>query len=913
MADGDPTRMGEGAGTAHARPAPADVRDMRTRVASGCGHPALVPAVLIGISLAAMAAYLVEPVGLARELTYLAGYAAATALTWVGVLRHPRRHRRAWLWVAAGVTLTMAADATWQALAWLGREPDVSVADGLWIASYVALAIGLLQLSPTRSGRGVEVEALIDTLVALVVAAIVVWEVALADVVGDTGTSAFVRTVWAAYPVLDIAILALVVRLLLSAARSLPLALVAAGCVSWLVADLGYLVDEDGSAGTGLNLAWMAALLLVGCGALPGRSRPGSASVPVLAERGRMWLVLGPLTVPVGFLLWGQVTRDHPTTAVMLGGSAALIALAGVRAERLLRTVEATRREVQDREHLYRALAANASDAVFVAGPDGVLKEGQESLARLLGVPTEKLDGASAVTGQLAVDPRALERLLERTLGTPGVVFEMETQVRDPSEATRWVHARVVNMLDDPVVAGIVANVQDITDRKRVEEELRHQAFHDGLTGLPNRGLLVDRIAQAVRRSARRGTDPAVIYIDLDGFKSVNDHFGHDGGDQLLREVAARLDRTVRSEDTVARLGGDEFAVLVEENHGEAAEARTTADRILQALREPVEVDGQDVVVSASLGIAVGDVGGDAGALLRNADIAMYRAKAAGKARVVTYDESMGSEAGEALLLESELAAALDAGQLVLHYQPVVDLATERVVGFEALVRWEHPRLGLVPPDRFIPLAEETGLIVPIGRWVLETACATAARWQQAGGDHRDLTMAVNLSGRQLASDQVVDDVRDALAGSGLDPGSLVVEMTETALVTDPAAAAERLRALSDLGVRIAIDDFGTGYSSLAYLRQFPIDILKIDRSFVDTIAHPVDLPPIVRGLLDLGHTLDLEIVAEGIEHDVQREGLRLERCSLGQGFLFSRPVPAAQAEELLDAQSAPTAVPTST
>jgi diguanylate cyclase (GGDEF)-like protein len=386
----------------------------------------------------------------------------------------------------------------------------------------------------------------------------------------------------------------------------------------------------------------------------------------------------------------------------------------------------------------------------------------------------------------------------------------------------------------------------------------------------------------------------------------VNDRFGHAAGDALLREVAGRLAHVVRSGDTVARLGGDELAVLIEEHHLGADEAGTTAERILQALSVPVELEGQLIAVTASIGVAVGDGSSTAGSLLRDADIAMYRAKAAGKAQVVVYDSAMGAEAGEVARLQSDLASAAERDQLYLLYQPVIDLADDRVVGFEALVRWRHPELGVLAPDRFIPLAEETGLIVPLGRWVLEAACRTAARWVAAG--HPDLTVAVNLSGRQIASDDVVDHVRGALAGSGLAPRNLVLEMTETALVADAAAAARRLQALRGLGVRLAVDDFGTGYSSLSYLRQFPIDILKIDRSFVETITEDAQIPPIVRGLLDLGHTLDLEIVAEGIERDVQRSWLRDARCDLGQGFLFARPLPEDEADALL-VQGAPSPI----
>ncbi|HMJ78572.1 MAG TPA: EAL domain-containing protein, partial [Iamia sp.] len=431
------------------------------------------------------------------------------------------------------------------------------------------------------------------------------------------------------------------------------------------------------------------------------------------------------------------------------------------------------------------------------------------------------------------------------------------------------------------------------------EEQLAHQAFHDPLTGVANRALIVDRIDHALRRGNRTGADPAVIFLDVDGFKSVNDRLGHEAGDAVLRQIADRLVATVRVEDTVARLGGDEFAVLVEANHSQADEARTTAERILQTMGIPMEVGDELIAVSASIGVAVANPRSTTASLIRDADIAMYQAKAGGKAQVIVYDVDMGTQAGEALQLETDLAHAVERGELELFYQPVVDLSDESVVGFEALLRWWHPRLGLVLPDRFIPIAESTGLIVPIGRWVLDTACATAARWQEADPDGT-MTMAINVSARQLASDDIIDHVSHALTASGLDPGRLVLEMTESALVVDPEETARRLRALRALGPKLAIDDFGTGFSSLSYLRQFPVDILKIDRSFIETITDDTPLPPIVRGLLDLGRTLDLEIVAEGIERDVQRTWLRDQSCELGQGFLFSRPLPAAEAERLL-------------
>jgi diguanylate cyclase (GGDEF)-like protein len=391
-----------------------------------------------------------------------------------------------------------------------------------------------------------------------------------------------------------------------------------------------------------------------------------------------------------------------------------------------------------------------------------------------------------------------------------------------------------------------------------------------------------------------------VIFLDLDGFKTVNDSLGHGAGDDLLREVGHRLVAAVRPSDTVARLGGDEFAVLLEQSPRPIDEAATVADRILASLSAPIEVAGQMVAVSASLGIASGDPEATSGSLLRDADVAMYRAKANGKGCWVVHDSEMRTAAVERLRLETDLLGALDGGQLALVYQPVVELETEAIVGFEALLRWNHPTLGLVMPDQFIPLAEENGLIVPIGAWVLNEACRQSVVWREAHPEHCDLSMSVNVSARQIASPDLLVHVATAISQSGIDPRRLVLEMTETALVQDATTAAECLRELRSLGIRLAIDDFGTGFSSLSYLRQFPVDILKIDRSFINSINDRDKVPAIVRGLLDLGRTLELATVAEGVEYGAQRDQLRDEQCDYAQGFLFARPLTPADADELL-------------
>ncbi|MGY1743623.1 MULTISPECIES: putative bifunctional diguanylate cyclase/phosphodiesterase [unclassified Blastococcus] len=472
------------------------------------------------------------------------------------------------------------------------------------------------------------------------------------------------------------------------------------------------------------------------------------------------------------------------------------------------------------------------------------------------------------------------------------------------------VLAHLALALGTAAAAGTAAARSARARQRRSEAELAALAFSDGLTGLANRALFTDRLEQGLRRTARSGGEVAVVFLDLDGFKNVNDSLGHQAGDQLIQRVAAILQGAVRTEDTLARLGGDEFAILVEHGAGQSVpEATRIAERVLAALEEQVDLDGRRVAVSASIGIATGDnslgeVTATADSLLRDADNAMYWAKGAGRGRYVVFDPQMRSAAAERLRLEQDLWAALPGEQFRLVYQPVVDLGSERVVGFEALIRWDHPSLGVVLPERFLPVAEDIGLIGDVGRWVLREACTAAARWQrehpQAGG----LSMAVNVSPSQLASPGLVEAVADALADSGLAPSSLVLELTESVLVRDPVLAAERLRELRALGVKLALDDFGTGYSSLSHLRQFAVDILKIDRSFVSTIDDAEALPAILRGLINLGHTLDLEIVAEGIEQERQRTHLRDGRVGLAQGFLFAAPLESTDAELLLLGQS---------
>ena len=406
---------------------------------------------------------------------------------------------------------------------------------------------------------------------------------------------------------------------------------------------------------------------------------------------------------------------------------------------------------------------------------------------------------------------------------------------------------------------------------------------------------MVDRAEQLLSRARRDRQPVTALFLDLDGFKEINDTLGHAAGDQLLRAVAGRLSATIRESDTLARLGGDEFVVLVD-----GAGPELVAQRLLDVLRPAFVLEGRErtpLTVTASIGIATASERHTAGDLLRDADVALYQAKAAGKDRSVVFAPAMQAAVRDRLELEMDLRTAVDAHQLRLAYQPIFDLADGRITGVEALLRWDHPERGTIQPDGFVPLLEDTGLIVEVGSWVLEEACRQVAVWRALG---HDLDVAVNVSPRQLESDRLVDDVRRALALADLAPAALVVEITESTIMRDTEGGVRRLAALKALGVRLAVDDFGTGYSSLAHLRRFPVDSLKIDRSFISALADSPEAAALVHTLVDLGKALGLVTLAEGIEDDEQHAFLRDEACDRGQGFLVSRPLGPEQLEAFL-------------
>jgi len=546
-------------------------------------------------------------------------------------------------------------------------------------------------------------------------------------------------------------------------------------------------------------------------------------------------------------------------------------------------------------EARFRALVQNSSDVILIVDPDTSIRYASPAAKQVLGLTVPQLVGTRMLDhihpDDVAAAQRFFQAVSDEEPAAPGV---QEWRLARPDGSLLWTENTGTNLLGDSTLAGIVVNTRDITERRTLQLRLTHQAFHDELTHLANRALFLNRVGHTVARAPRGRHPAAVLFLDLDDFKKVNDSLGHAIGDELLVAAACRLTMCVRPGDTIARLGGDEFAVLLEDVN-DLTDVVVVAERISSAIRAPFHVNGRDVFIGVSIGIASVALGDTTDDVLRNADLAMYFAKARRKGHYAIYERSMHDHMMERLELEQDLRVAVDEGQFMVEYQPIVNLATGVVEAAEALVRWQHPTRGLIPPSHFVEMAEETGLILPIGRTVLREACERAREWRTRSLGARQLQMSVNVSARHFQDVSLVSDVQEALADSGLEPWALTLEITESVLMLRSGETLNKLRELKALGLNLAIDDFGTGYSSLGYLQQFPIDVLKIDRTFVDAVGMEDADPILARAIIALGRTLQIETVAEGIERPAQREGLRVLGCGLGQGFLFSRPLDAQQ------------------
>ncbi|HSL75052.1 MAG TPA: EAL domain-containing protein [Ilumatobacteraceae bacterium] len=855
---------------------------------------------LVGLAVALAIVYFVMPASATAEVIRVVAPAIGVGAIMVGTVEFRPSRRRPWVLIAISLVLSAGANVVWATLYFRGDETFPSASDVFRLVSAMLLVAGLADLSRDREANE-DSDGLggIEIAIVGVAAGLGVWLAVVEPYLAD-GDLAVGDRVWAVLvPMLGALAVAMASRMAIqSGFRSPAPAVMAIGVTLTLLADVLRSVGElRGSFGPGGIVAAIAipASLIVGAAAL----EPSMVRMNRVEETssnygfGRVvWLsvaALTPLTVLLTLLVTGLGTATTRTIAAI--SSVVVVGLALTRMWRLVATVQSlTERRGQDR---LAAMVEHSSDVVLLVEATGVIRYASPGLASTLGHRTSDWTERSMVDLVSGEDREAVAAELQRAvrLGQGGMVKFEASLVRVDGERRR-MEATIANLLGGDAVDGVVATFRDVTEQRNLERQLSHRAFHDELTGLANRALFLDRMDHALR-VVRSDDDPVVVlFVDLDDFKSVNDALGHGVGDQMLRAIADRLRRVSGLGDTPARLGGDEFALLLED-HGGVDRALDVAEALLAELRQPVSLAGYDLTVLASVGVAVAAPGMTTAGLLRDADIAMYEAKRAGKSQIKIFDPAMRLSASRHLEFRGDLANAIERDQLRLVFQPVVDLATRRVVGAEALVRWDHPTRGVVPPNEFIPIAERSGLIVPIGKWVMDAAIGAAARWQAAGPQQ----VSVNLSAAQIRSAEFVEHIRESLQRHQLDPRRVTLEITETMLVEEIDSASGSLAELRALGVLIAIDDFGTGYCSLSYLQRFPVDVVKIDRQFIDELDRDPRNATLAPMILQLTAGLDIVSVAEGIERRAQLQRLVELGCDLGQGYLLSHPLEAADLE----------------
>ncbi len=747
----------------------------------------------------------------------------------------------------------------------VGTSPHLSISDAVYLLFYPLLLVGLLRF-PTAPGS--ERQAATHTLDAAIVVAA-----------------------------------GLVSLLHLAAPRSLALATLSPGELFYIVIyPLG-----DATILVGVTLLWLRT---------PPARRAGAVSLLALRTRADARALppgddvrLGPprpnalpyIASAAVFTLLIVVAlqeegHDH---LVLVVGATVVTALVLARQwvavrENLRLTGEAAARESEAR---FSALVQHASDMLLIVDGDFSVRYASPAALEALGGTAESVVGGQLLQLVHPGDVAGVIGLLGQAVARGRESVRGEWRFRTLDGRSVLAEHVATNLLDEPTVQGIVLNSRDVSERAELERQLTHQAFHDPLTHLANRTLFLDRLEHAFRRAGRTPSGAALLFLDLDDFKRVNDSLGHAAGDQLLVQSSARIAAELREGDTLARLGGDEFAILLEDV-SEPGLASAVAERVVQALRAPFLIEAKEICVGVSIGIASSRDAESPSDLMRNADLAMYIAKTRGKSGCAVFEPHMHEDVVVRLDIEADLRRAIDNEELTLVFQPVVGLAERQLVGAEALVRWTHPARGIIAPSTFIPIAEEAGLVVPLGRWVLRQACRQARHWLDATGQR--VHVGVNISARHVHDPSLLDDVRTALQEAGIPPDQLLLEITESVLMRDSEDAQRVLAALKSLGVTLALDDFGTGYSSLSYLQRFPIDVLKIDRSFVAPMVAPAYDPRLVRAIIAMGESLGMRIVAEGIETPAQLEALRALGCRMGQGYLFAHPMTGEQLQARL-------------
>ena len=816
--------------------------------------------------------------------------------------------RRGWTLLGASALSWGLGQAVWCFYELVqGREvPFPSLADlGYLLAVPLALAAMLAFFSPPV-GWTSRVRAAVDGLIVAASLLLISWETALGSVYRGGQGGPLKQAIALAYPLGDVMIISVVV-LVAGRSRSvarLPLGWIAAALVALAVSDsaFAYLTQVgDYATGNPVDAGWVAGYLLLLLAAL----KPYSGAQPVgqRGQRERTLLPYIPVLIALG-LVGVRAAQGTVLEGFLLWNALALFFIVVVRQLLTLREnrsltdgletkVAERTHELRSSERRFRSLIRNASDVVCIVEHDAAVSYVSASIERMFGWAPDALESRNLLDILHSGDaPRLLAFIASIAGQQNGQPLIAEFRLRHFSDGWRDVEVFGTNLLEDEAVEGLVLNIRDISERRAFEAELEHQAFHDPLTSLPNRVLFRDRVVHALAGQRRDGGWVAVLFLDIDDFKNVNDSLGHTVGDKVLQQAARRLDECQRAVDTVARMGGDEFGILVQGFESET-DVVEIAERLMSALSASLPVEGRQISIRPSIGIAFGNADkrapSDADELMRDADVAMYMAKEQGQGGYQIFQPEMHSRVLARLELKADLERALDAGEFTLRYQPIMDLARVDLAGMEALVRWEHPSRGTVPPLDFIPLAEDTGLIVPLGHHVLRQACKWAAHMQQACPREPPLWVSVNVSACQLQREELVDEVREVLEQAAIAPCSLILELTESVMMKDREVTIRRMEALRALGVRLAIDDFGTGYSSLNYLRQLPVDILKIDRSFV---ADPSpEVAEMTAAIVRLAEIFKLKVVPEGIETEAQLKHLQEMHCAFGQGFYFAKPL----------------------
>jgi diguanylate cyclase (GGDEF)-like protein/PAS domain S-box-containing protein len=846
-----------------------------------------------------------------------------------GLRASDRRSRTGWLTLAGGLTIVLVGDILGTVSALRG-DPTAfeNVHTVLSLSCLVAILVALLLFPARRQSRGLLLLGIDIATVGASGLSLIWWFVVAPELSGRSELTFELVTDAMIYPLLMLALIVAIATIWMRGVGTIhrrTLQLWGVGVLLFLVSTVASVYLElRGNTQAASRLDWLsvAAMSLAAVGAL-WHLRAGPPA-QVAADPGR---VPRPSRLPYvsqGLVLVVLVQAAHQADGIGLAGLADCIGLVIVLgiirqiivladnhrlAEGLELKVQTRTAELAATERHFRSLVQHSSDVVLVVDADGRLRYVSDSVTKVLGSDPRQALRHGDLVGLLGrASLTELDAGIASATATPAEPVLVEATVRHRDGRSRQCEITIVSLLDEPDVAGIVLTIRDVSDERELQQQLSRQALHDTLTQLPNRALFHDRLEHALRRGLR-GAEPAaaVLVLDLDGFKEVNDSLGSGAGDRLLVAIADRLAGSLRPGDSLARLRGDEFAVIAEWVPS-VDDIVGVGRRLLAALEPAFHLDDREVFVTASVGVAIATLDSHAEDLLRDADAALSAAKRGGSGLVELFEPEMHRAAIERLELASDLRRALERGEFELHYQPIVDMRTGSLRSCEALARWRHPQRGMVSPAVFIPVAESSGLIAALGRWALHEACREAVVWRESACGAQ-VRVAVNVSARQLTGGRLVYDVCDALEASGLPADGLIVEVTESALMQDVDKAVESLGALRVLGVRVALDDFGTGYSSLGYLQRFPVDTIKIDKSFVDGLDEPAAQTALVRAIVGLAHGLGLGVVAEGIERETQREVLLGMGCQLAQGYLFARPMPGADFLDLAMAGAVSTAL----